>query len=100
MTPISVAIVEDDAGIREMLTRLVLRAPALSFLESVESGEAALWEPRYHRPVVTGFFSYSLATSKRTLSFRFLNSADYILGNTRFGVRSSHGWFNQSEVYR
>jgi DNA-binding NarL/FixJ family response regulator len=42
MIPISVAIVEDDAGIREMLTRLVQRAPSLSFVQSVESGEAAL----------------------------------------------------------
>ena len=40
--PISVAIVEDDAGIREMLTRVVQRAPGLEFLTSVESGEEAL----------------------------------------------------------
>jgi DNA-binding NarL/FixJ family response regulator len=39
---ITVAIVEDDSGIREMLTRVVQRAPGLDFLQSVESGEAAL----------------------------------------------------------
>lgn len=39
---------------------------------SSESGEAALWEPRYHRPVVTGFFSYSLATSKKNVILSFL----------------------------
>jgi DNA-binding NarL/FixJ family response regulator len=39
---ITVAIVEDDSGIREMLTRVVQRAPGLEFLQSVESGEAAL----------------------------------------------------------
>jgi DNA-binding NarL/FixJ family response regulator len=39
---ISVAIVEDDAGIREMLTRVVQRAPGLEFVASVENGEAAL----------------------------------------------------------
>ncbi len=40
--PISVAIVEDDAGIREMLTRVVQRAPGLEFVASVENGEEAL----------------------------------------------------------
>jgi len=40
--PISVAIVEDDAGIREMLTRVVQRAPELEFLQSVENGEHAI----------------------------------------------------------
>ena len=39
---ISVAIVEDDAGIREMLTRVVQRAAGLRFVGSVETGEAAL----------------------------------------------------------
>jgi DNA-binding NarL/FixJ family response regulator len=39
---ITVAIVEDDSGIREMLTRVVERAPGLVFLRSVPSGEVAL----------------------------------------------------------
>jgi len=42
--PITVAIVEDDPGIREMLTRVVSRATGLEFLTSVPSGEAALQE--------------------------------------------------------
>jgi DNA-binding NarL/FixJ family response regulator len=41
---IAVAIVEDDPGIREMLTRVVERAAGLSFVRSVPSGEAALEE--------------------------------------------------------
>jgi DNA-binding NarL/FixJ family response regulator len=41
---INVAIVEDDPGIREMLTRVVERATGLSFVRSVPSGEAALDE--------------------------------------------------------
>jgi DNA-binding NarL/FixJ family response regulator len=40
--PITVAIVEDDPGIREMLTRVVTRAPGLAFLNSYPNGEAAL----------------------------------------------------------
>ena len=40
--PITVAIVEDNAEIREMLTRVVERAPGLRFLQSFSSGEAAL----------------------------------------------------------
>ncbi len=40
--PITVAIVEDDPGIREMLTRVVGRAPGIEFLTSFPSGEAAL----------------------------------------------------------
>jgi DNA-binding NarL/FixJ family response regulator len=40
--PITVAIVEDDSGIREMLTRVVERAPGMIFLKSVASGEIAL----------------------------------------------------------
>jgi DNA-binding NarL/FixJ family response regulator len=39
---ITVAIVEDDRGICEMLTRVVARAPGLEFVGSVTSGEAAL----------------------------------------------------------
>ena len=39
---ITVAIVEDDSGIRDMLTRVVERAPGLTFVRSVPSGEAAL----------------------------------------------------------
>jgi DNA-binding NarL/FixJ family response regulator len=39
---ITVAIVEDDSGIREMLTRVVQRAPGLEFVQCVENGEAAL----------------------------------------------------------
>jgi DNA-binding NarL/FixJ family response regulator len=42
--PITVAIVEDDPGIREMLTRVVSRATGIEFLASVPSGEAALQE--------------------------------------------------------
>lgn len=41
---ITVAIVEDDAGIREILTRTVERAAGLEFLRCVGSGEAALEE--------------------------------------------------------
>lgn len=41
---ITVAIVEDDAGIREMLTRVVERADGLRFLRSFADGEAALAE--------------------------------------------------------
>jgi DNA-binding NarL/FixJ family response regulator len=41
---ISVAIVEDAAGIREMLERVVARAAGLQFLKSVPSGESALEE--------------------------------------------------------
>jgi DNA-binding NarL/FixJ family response regulator len=40
--PISVAIVEDNVEIREMLTRTVERAPSLHFLTSFSSGEEAL----------------------------------------------------------
>jgi DNA-binding NarL/FixJ family response regulator len=40
--PISVAIVEDNVEIREMLTRTVERAPSLRFLTSFSSGEEAL----------------------------------------------------------
>ena len=40
--PISVAIVEDNVEIREMLTRTVERAPSLNFLGSFSSGEEAL----------------------------------------------------------
>lgn len=40
--PITVAIVEDDPGIREMLTRVVQRAPGIQFLQSFPHGEAAL----------------------------------------------------------
>jgi DNA-binding NarL/FixJ family response regulator len=42
MTPITVAIVEDDAGIREMLTRAVSKAPQLSFVGSFPNAEVAL----------------------------------------------------------
>jgi DNA-binding NarL/FixJ family response regulator len=42
--PISVAIVEDDREIREMLTRAVQKAPQLSFVGSCPSGEVALAE--------------------------------------------------------
>jgi DNA-binding NarL/FixJ family response regulator len=42
--PITVAIVEDDAEIREMLTRAVKRARKLSFLKSFSNGESALAE--------------------------------------------------------
>jgi DNA-binding NarL/FixJ family response regulator len=41
---ISVAIVEDAAGLREMLERVVARAAGLEFLRSVSSGESALEE--------------------------------------------------------
>ena len=41
---ITVAIVEDDPGIREMLTRVVERASGISFVRCVPSGEAALEE--------------------------------------------------------
>jgi DNA-binding NarL/FixJ family response regulator len=41
---IAVAIVEDAAGIREMLERVVARAAGLHFLKSVPSGESALAE--------------------------------------------------------
>lgn len=44
MQPITVAIVEDDVGIREMLGRVVRRSPQLSFVASFGSGEAALAE--------------------------------------------------------
>ncbi|MCW1924001.1 response regulator transcription factor [Luteolibacter arcticus] len=40
--PISVAIVEDNVEIREMLTRTVERAASLTFLNSYPSGEEAL----------------------------------------------------------
>ncbi|RYD63798.1 MAG: response regulator transcription factor [Verrucomicrobiaceae bacterium] len=40
--PISVAIVEDNVEIREMLTRTVERAASLTFLQSYPSGEEAL----------------------------------------------------------
>jgi DNA-binding NarL/FixJ family response regulator len=40
--PITVAIVEDDSGIREMLTRVLARAAGLAHLASYSSGEAAL----------------------------------------------------------
>ncbi|HEY1121993.1 MAG TPA: response regulator transcription factor [Haloferula sp.] len=40
--PISVAIVEDNVEIREMLTRTVERAASLNFLQSYSSGEEAL----------------------------------------------------------
>jgi DNA-binding NarL/FixJ family response regulator len=39
---ITVAIVEDDPGIREMLTRVVERAPGLEFLKSFPNAETAL----------------------------------------------------------
>lgn len=42
--PITVAIVEDDAEIRETLTRVVRRAPRLSFLRSFSRAEEALEE--------------------------------------------------------
>ena len=40
--PITVAIVEDNVEIREMLTRTVERAASLTFLQSYSSGEEAL----------------------------------------------------------
>ncbi|MEK7952363.1 response regulator transcription factor [Luteolibacter soli] len=40
--PITVAIVEDNVEIREMLTRTVERAASLTFLQSYPSGEEAL----------------------------------------------------------
>jgi DNA-binding NarL/FixJ family response regulator len=43
-SPITVAIVEDDAEIREMLSRVVRRSPQLKFLGNFPSGEAALSE--------------------------------------------------------
>lgn len=42
MIPITVAIVEDDADIREMLTRAVTKARQLSFVGSFPDAEAAL----------------------------------------------------------
>jgi len=42
--PITVAIVEDDTEIREMLTRVVEKAGALRFLKSFANGELALAE--------------------------------------------------------
>jgi DNA-binding NarL/FixJ family response regulator len=44
MNPITVAIVEDDAGIREMLTRAVSKARQLSFVGSYPNAEVALPE--------------------------------------------------------
>ncbi len=46
--PISVAIVEDNVEIREMLTRTVERAASLTFMKSYSSGEEAL----EHLPVL------------------------------------------------
>lgn len=40
--PISVAIIEDDPGIREMLTRTIERASSLRFTQSFPSAEEAL----------------------------------------------------------
>lgn len=40
--PVTVAIVEDNAEIREMLTRVVTKAPKLSFVGSFPNGELAL----------------------------------------------------------
>jgi DNA-binding NarL/FixJ family response regulator len=40
--PVTVAIVEDDAGIREMLERVVARAPGLDHVASFANGEGAL----------------------------------------------------------
>ena len=42
--PITVAIVEDDAGIREMLSQAVRRSPQLTLLGCLDSGESALAE--------------------------------------------------------
>jgi len=39
--PITVAIVEDDAEIREMLSRVVRRSPQLNFIGGFSNGEAA-----------------------------------------------------------
>jgi DNA-binding NarL/FixJ family response regulator len=44
MTPITVAIVEDDPGIREMLTRAVAKARQLSFVGSFPDAETGLPE--------------------------------------------------------
>ena len=50
--PISVAIVEDNAEICEMLTRTVERASSLRFMESFSSGEEALEKLPQLRPDV------------------------------------------------
>jgi len=80
---------------------------------SSESGEAALWEPRYHQPVVTGFLLSNCFQLSREefeimiLSFRKLDGSRmtysanvfFVLANQLCPHFSTGGVVNESEGF-